>query len=147
MQKLAVQFLEQGFHRVLFDAMPMPVFVVDEDVSILEYNAAAAQWVKQEKPAVLRRRGGDVLRCVNAVKGAEGCGRSAACLDCIMRKSVRAAFQGKPVIREPARMELLEHGKRTKVDVRVSAHPFSYEHRDFMLLMLEGLNDRGPRGA
>ena len=28
---------------MLFDAMPMPVFVVDEDVCILECNAAAAR--------------------------------------------------------------------------------------------------------
>jgi len=32
MRQLAIQFLDQGFHRVLFDAMPMPVFVVDKDV-------------------------------------------------------------------------------------------------------------------
>ena len=34
MDRIAVQFLDQGFHRMLFDAMPMPVFVVDEDVHV-----------------------------------------------------------------------------------------------------------------
>ena len=46
MNRLAVQFLDQGLHRVLFDAMPLPVFVVDKDVNVLECNAAAARLFK-----------------------------------------------------------------------------------------------------
>ena len=43
MGRLDVQFLDEGLHRVLFDAMPLPVFVVDNDINILEYNAAGAR--------------------------------------------------------------------------------------------------------
>src|SRR3974377_292646 len=43
MTEIAVQFLDESLHRVLFDAMPMPVFVVDADITLLEYNAAAAR--------------------------------------------------------------------------------------------------------
>ena len=72
MNRVAVQFLDQGFHRMLFDAMPMPVFVVDEDVRILECNAAATRLFGPDKQAVLKRRGGEVLHCVNAAEGAGG---------------------------------------------------------------------------
>ena len=60
MSRVPVQFLDQGFHRVLFDAMPMPVFVVDEDVCILEYNAAAARLLGKDKKLVL---GSAAARC------------------------------------------------------------------------------------
>src|ERR1017187_6006275 len=87
MNRVAVQFLDQGFHRMLFDAMPMPVFVMDEDVRILECNAAAARLFGPDKQTVVKRRGGEVLHCVHAVKVPEGCGRAPACPDCPVRKA------------------------------------------------------------
>jgi PAS domain-containing protein len=141
MQTLAVQFLDQGFHRVLFNAMPMPVFVVDKDVAILEYNTAAGELVGPDRRAIVERRGGEVLHCLHATEVTEGCGRAPACSDCVVRKAVRTAAQGQPVVRQRARMDLLVGGKRSKVDLRVSCHPFSYEQHPYFLLLLEGLND------
>ncbi len=141
MQTLAVQFLDQGLHRVIFNAVPIPMFVVDEDVCILDYNTGAARLLGQDKPNFVLHRGGEVLQCVHASDVREGCGRSPACLNCVLRKSVGAAFKGKPVVRQPARMQLLINGKRILLDLKVSCHPFSYEQHAFALLMLEGLDD------
>ncbi len=141
MQSLAVQFLDQGFHRVLFNAMPMPVFVVDHDVSILEYNTAAAELVGQTKKQVLRRRSGDVLHCVHATETPLGCGHSAVCSDCVVRKAVQAAMKGQAVTRQWAKMDFLSKGKVSKVTLRVTSQPVNYEDQRFVLLVLEGLND------
>jgi PAS domain-containing protein len=141
MSRLAVQFLDQGFHRVLFDAMPMPVFVVDKDVCIFDYNAAAARLLGKDKKLVIRRRGGEVLNCVNALEGPGGCGSTPACHDCVVRQSVRTAARGRRVIRRWAQMELVRKGKIVKVKLRVSCQPFTYGRSSFILLMLEGLND------
>lgn len=141
MRQLAVQFLDQGFHRVLFDAMPMPVFVVDKDVCIFDYNAAAGQLMGKDKSLVLRRRGGDVLNCVHSLEGPRGCGTSPACRDCAVRNSVRAAARGRRVVRRSAQMTLLRNGKAAKVNLRVSCQPFTYGRSSFILLVLEGLND------
>src|SRR5512144_1585629 len=108
---LAVQFLDQGLHRVLFDAMPMPVFVVDRDVSILEYNAAAAELLGWDKQTILGRRDGDVLHCVHASEAPGGCGQAPACADCVIRTSVRAASKGQTVTRRPVRLELENKGR------------------------------------
>jgi len=141
MRQLAVQFLDQGFHRVLFDAMPMPVFVVDKNVSIFDYNAAAAALLGKDKKLVLRRRGGDVLNCVHSMEGPKGCGTSPACRDCMVRKSVRTAARGRRVVRQSAQMELVRNGRTAKVNLRVSCQPFTYGRNSFVLLVLEGLND------
>jgi len=141
MRQLAVQFLDQGFHRVLFDAMPMPVFVVDKNVSIFDYNAAAAALLGKNKKLVLRRRGGDVLNCVHSTEGPKGCGTSVACRDCMVQKSVRTAARGRRVVRQSAQMELVRNGKTAKVKLRVSCQPFTYGRSSFVLLVLEGLND------
>ncbi|MGA9449771.1 MAG: PAS domain-containing protein [Verrucomicrobiia bacterium] len=141
MRQLAVQFLDQGFHRVLFDAMPMPVFVVDKDVCIFDYNAAAARLLRKDKKLVIRRRGGEVLKCVHSLEGAKECGSAPACRDCTVRKSVRMAARGRRVVRQAAQMELIRNGKAAKVNLRVSCQPFNYGPSSFILLVLEGLND------
>ncbi len=141
MSRLAVQFLDQGFHRVLFNAMPMPVFVVDEDTSILEYNAAAARLLGRDNKAILQRRSGEVLHCIHSTDVPEGCGRGPACPDCVVRQSVAAAARGRRVTRRWAQMELREGPRRKKVDLRVSCEPISYQDHSFVLLILEGLND------
>jgi PAS domain-containing protein len=141
MSRLAVDFLDQGLHRVLFDAMPMPVFLVDQDVTILEYNSAAARLLGAEKEAVLHRRGGDVLRCVHSREASRGCGHSPACIDCVVRNSVLDAARKHRVTRRATDLELLTDGKTAKVKVRVSCQPVSYGSQSFFLLVLEGLND------
>ena len=137
---LDVQFLDEGLHRVLFDAMPLPVFVVDSDVNILEYNAAGARLLVEGWQTRKHRRGGDVLQCLHATESPGGCGRSASCSRCGLREAVNAAFRGRSVTRQWAAMELNQKGKLAKVNLRVSCQPFSYGKSDFVLLVLEGLN-------
>jgi len=141
MSRLAVEFLDQGLHRVLFNAMPMPVFLVDNDVSILDYNTAAAVLLKKEKKEIVGQRGGAVLDCSHAHESALGCGHAAACVDCVVRNSVRAASENHAVSRQAAQMDLVRRGKQTRVDIRVSCQPVSYGRQSYYLLVLEGLND------
>jgi len=141
MNQIAIQFLDQGLHRVLFDAMPMPVFVVDKEVSILEYNAAAARLFESDKPAVLERRGGDVWHCLHAAETSKGCGHASNCRNCVVRKSVRDASRGRRVTRRWTEMELMLKGRPAKVSLRVSCQPFTYGKSSLVLLVLEGLND------
>jgi PAS domain-containing protein len=141
MSRLVVEFLDQGFHRMLFDAMPMPVFVVDEDVTILEYNTAASKLLNKGRQEWKGRRSGHVLHCVHSDDVSEGCGHGPACLDCVLRDSVRAASRGQRVSRKLTPMELVVKGKPIHLDLRVTCHPFKYDHHAFILLILEGFND------
>ena len=141
MNRLAVQFLDQGFHRMLFDAMPMPVFVVNEDVCILECNAAAAKLLGRSKQFLVGKRCGEALNCIHAREVPEGCGRSPDCGECVVRQSVRAASRGRTVVRHEAEMKFGRNGKHTKANLRVTCQPFTYERRTFILLILEGLKD------
>jgi PAS domain-containing protein len=141
MNRIAVQFLDQGLHRVLFDAMPMPVLVVDREVSVLEYNLAAARLLGEEKQKILDRRSGEVLHCLHASETSKGCGYAPACKNCVVRESVRTAVAGQRVTRRWTEMDLLFKGTPTKVKVRVSAQPVTYEKSSLVLLLLEGLND------
>lgn len=141
MSRLAVQFLDQGLHRVLFDAMPLPVFVVDKDVNVLECNAAAARLFEPDRQTGNRQKTGDILNCLHTTETSTGCGGASACSDCGLREAIRSAARGKSVTRQWAELELLKRGKPVKVELRVSCQPFTYERSALILLVLEGLND------
>lgn len=141
MSRLVVEFLDQGFHRMLFDAMPMPVFVVDQDVTLLEYNTAAARLLAKGSQEWLGHRAGDALHCRHSTDVPKGCGHGPACLDCVLRQSVRAASRGGRVTRRLGPMELKIKGKATHLHLRVTCHPFNYERHSLILLILEGVGD------
>ena len=121
--------------------MPLPVFVVDKDVNVLECNAAAARLFGPDKRTPKQMPAGDVLHCLHTTKSPKGCGGASACSDCGLREAVLAASQGQAVTRQWAEMELLQQGRPTKVNLRVSCQPFTYDRNALVLLVLEGLND------
>ncbi|MDD2336555.1 MAG: hypothetical protein PHD01_08245 [Geobacteraceae bacterium] len=124
-----------------FDAMPSPVFVVDEDVRIREYNVTASALLTSEKPEVLQMRGGEALRCVHHHDVEEGCGRSEACSVCVVRNSVGKAFQGGSVVRSRQKMDLIRDDKVIEIYVLVTASPFVFQDTHFAILVLEDISE------
>jgi len=114
--------------------------VVDEDVRIIEYNAAASAIVTQERQDVLRRRTGEVLSCLHSTDVPEGCGRGEHCRNCIVRNSVNDAMSGQATIRRRTRMELHYAGQVHEFYALVSATPFQHGGADLVLLVIEDMN-------
>lgn len=129
----------EDFYRTLLDAFPAPILVVDEDVEVVDRNAAAAALVGGE--VQLRRRAGDVLHCLHAQESPEGCGRSRLCRDCLVRKSVGEAHAGGRVQRRRARLELVRQGAATEVHVLLTAVPLAYRGRRLVMVLLEDVTE------
>ena len=127
--------------RAVFDALPSLVFVVDQDVRIQEYNAAAAKLLMTGRDAVLRRRAGDILHCIHADEVPAGCGRSASCKDCIIRNAVNLAFAGKRVVRRRAKIELLRSSGKQEMYGLVTVSIFSFEKQEHALLVIEDISE------
>ena len=127
--------------RHVLDAIPSFVLVVDEDVRILDYNAAAAGLFGVGRGEVLSRRGGDVLHCLHALDVPEGCGQAEFCKTCVIRTSVQAAFQGCGVSRRRAAMTLRSGDKETKLYALITASRFSHQSRDLVLLVIEDISE------
>jgi len=109
--------------RTIFNAIPIPAFVVNSDVQIIDLNDAASQFCGQTLNMVYRRRGGDVLGCLHAVDASEGCGRGPVCQGCIIRNSVALCLQGQIVSHRIVNLQL-SHGLEVKeLQVLVTASP------------------------
>ena len=127
--------------RSVFDALPSLVFVVDDDVRIQEYNAAAAGFLSVQRSAILKRRGGEVLHCLHSTDVPEGCGRAPFCKDCVIRNSVAEAFQGNRVVRRRTRLEIIRDGNKIEIYALITASPFRHKKRPLVLLAIEDISE------
>ncbi|HMD69448.1 MAG TPA: PAS domain-containing protein [Chitinivibrionales bacterium] len=127
--------------RTILDAIPSPIFVVEEDVKIVDFNAAAAKILGQDRSLVLRNRAGDVFHCLNAMQNPQGCGRSAACKDCVIRNSVNESLQGKGVLRKRTKMTVESGGTNADAHYLITTAPFSFDNKPLALLILEDISE------
>lgn len=134
------QMSNEALLRQLLDAIPSYVFLVDRDVTILDYNAAAGGFLGVGRRAqVLRKRGGEVLHCLHSRDVTAGCGRGPFCRDCPARQAVAEAFDGKKCVRRQVRLELCDGPKVKHLDVLLTASPFNYQGHERVVLILEDI--------
>ncbi len=121
--------------RAVFDAIPLPAFVVDQDVHIHDFNAAAEPLLGAEPATALYRRGGEALHCLNAEP--KGCGNSEQCKDCVVRNGVAKALSGGTTHRELHQAELRTSTGVTPVQLLVTAALLPYTQPPRALVVLE----------
>ncbi|MCI5191024.1 MAG: PAS domain-containing protein [Candidatus Electrothrix sp. AS4_5] len=127
--------------REVFDALPSMVFVVDHDMKVQEYNAAAEELITDGRETVLRRPAGDILHCVHSVETSQGCGGSSACQDCILHNSVLTALRGKRIVRHRTLIEIVQDNHKVEMYALVTVSPFSFRGTPHALLVIEDISE------
>ena len=125
--------------ETLLGAIPMPVFVVNYDLEVLQTNPAARGVLDESGRSLLRGLGGQVLGCINSTAARGGCGRSQACQSCVLRNSVGEAISSGEVVRRRARLELIRGGKPQPVYLLVTASPVPGTLPPQVLVILEDI--------
>ena len=133
--------LKDDFHKTVLDAIPSPVFVVQQDVRIVDFNTAASKILADDREVIIRKRAGEVLHCLHSKDVPEGCGRAPHCKDCIIRNSVEESLKGQKVTRQKARMDITMEGKTTEVFFLVTTVPFDYDEGRLILVILEDISE------
>jgi hypothetical protein len=124
------------FSTTVFDALPFPAFIVDDDMRVLASNRAAARLLQSEPSRALRQRGGEALHCINS---SEGCGKSAPCAECVLRTSVYFALKGGEPVRRRARLEQVVADHVEDMHALITAAPLVYEGTLRALVFIENL--------
>ena len=132
---------DDSYYRTLLDAMPLMIFVVDDDVVVQDLNQAAAAVFGQDKATVINRRGGDVLHCLHAHDVPEGCGRAPFCKTCVIRNAVTKCLQGQTVTRKRTNVELLLGGSTKNLALLITACPLPNNDVPLVLLIIEDISE------
>jgi hypothetical protein len=125
----------------ILNAIPLPIFLVDEEVRIFWTNRGAAPMLDMEPDLVLFRRCGEVFHCLHAVESTAGCGRTEFCKDCPIRTSVQQSMQGQRVVRKKNRMRMVGKDKVVEINLLVTTAPFAYQDKSLVLLILEDISE------
>ena len=78
---------------ILFNKAPLVMVVLDHEHRVCKLNEAAVNMTRRLKESSIGLHGGEALRCINAMDDPQGCGYSAACEFCVVRKTVLDTFE------------------------------------------------------
>jgi signal transduction histidine kinase len=86
--------------EAIFDAVPVGMLLVDEDLIVRRVNDAVRQIVKRDYLEIINLRVGQALKCINSTRSEKGCGYSPACQLCPLVKAIESAFESQQSIRK-----------------------------------------------
>ena len=131
--------MEQNIFKSVFLNMPMLAFIVDRDVRIFEYNKQAQKDLLGPRAfKAIKKKGGEVLHCINSFETEKGCGAGEACRYCVVRNSVNEAFKNRPAYRKTTALELKKGNNRVNMSVVLSAVRVA---RGRVLLMIQDITE------
>lgn len=130
--------------RSMFAALPLPVFVVDGDVIIRDYNFAAAEFLLRHM-ADLGGLSYPVQTDPNVTGVSAGCWRALFCRDAFICKAVEEAVEGHRVVRQYTRLEAHGEGFRTELETRIHCCPYQTGAQTQVMLVFEGMPRLGER--
>jgi len=125
----------------VLNAIPVPIFIVDDDVRILDSNAAADRAFSLSRDAIRSRRGGEVLGCLHSQDVAEGCGRAPACKSCIIRNSVSKCISAVTTTQRRMKFVTGTEANKTELELLISASPLPEAGNNAVLLTVEDITE------
>jgi hypothetical protein len=126
------------FLLTIFNAIPNPTLIVDDDIKILFYNQSAASLVTDDVN-IIRKRAGEVLHCIRSIE--KGCGQSEYCRDCIIRNSVNESIVGAKVYRKQATLTFATNNKEIEAFFLITTTPFNYRGEILVILSIEDISE------
>jgi len=78
--------------EAIFDASPVGMLLVGEDMIVKRVNDKIRKMVGREYLEIINRLFGCALGCVNSSYSKEGCGHSPSCRSCLLRKAIENVF-------------------------------------------------------
>ncbi|RME63819.1 MAG: PAS domain-containing protein [Nitrospirae bacterium] len=128
--------MPEGSWKDLFNAVPIPLMLVDSNTTVLMLNPAARDFLRTTET---KRPFGDLFHCVRAVE--KGCGQTEHCKDCPIRKSVRLALSGKTIVRQRVSQTKVMDGKSEKLELYITSSFFSLEGKALVLVAIEDITE------
>lgn len=136
-----VSYNSTNFAMRYLDVIPTSVFVVDDDVRLLDFNLSSQVSFDLQADSVLLKSGGDALHCIHSFDHPEGCGRGPACGDCVLRNSVKYAVDNQRIYRKHHEMVLLKDDTERRIDAYVTTAPIIYEEQARVMLAIEDISE------
>jgi signal transduction histidine kinase/DNA-binding response OmpR family regulator len=129
--------------ETIFDAVPIGMLLVDEDLIVRRANEAIRQMVKRDYLEILNLRIGQALKCINSTCSEKGCGHSQACQTCPLVKAIESAFESQQPIRKVEfRPTLKANSEEITPWLSVCAVPTEIDDRKHVVVVIDDITAR-----
>lgn len=127
--------------RAMLDAMPSWVFVLNQQRQVVTANSALLSLVKRDEDDLIGSRPGEIIGCVHAAHGPDGCGTARPCIDCgAVRTILQSQNTGKTTTGD-CRLRI-ESSQSCALELSVTATPVEIGNEQLILVALEDVGDR-----
>jgi nitrogen-specific signal transduction histidine kinase len=125
-------FLQQAL-----DAMPNLVVILNDNRQVVAASETLLTMLDTAIDNLLGKRSGELVGCIRAKEGPDGCGTARHCMSCGMVSAViESRERGQKVVRE-CRIVLDTPTGVTPLDLRVTAVPFVIDEDHFLMVTIE----------
>ena len=129
--------------EAIFDAVPVGMLLVDDNMIVKRVNDAIRRMVRSEYLQIINQRVGGALGCTNSTYNGKGCGYSPACTTCQLRKTIESVLDSEQSVRE------VEIRPTLKVDdeeitpwLRISAEPAMIDGCKHVVIAVDDITER-----
>lgn len=126
---------------VLLDALPIPLYLLDRSMQLLWSNRQGREIFERMRSYRDLGKSGDALGCIHAFETTGGCGGSAACAQCVLRRAVEQAYGGRRVCQEKTTLHVRTPEGCKDVHLLVTATPIADSERELVLLCLQDISE------
>ncbi len=133
--------------RTFFDAIPVMIFALNSCRQIVFANQAGIEFLNQsDVDALLGRRPGEAVGCINAESGVAGCGTSVHCGHCQALSAILKALEG---TEEAGQCHMLRRAEARLegLNLMVKATPINVEDDDFVIFTITDVTHEHRRRA
>lgn len=130
--------------RVILDAVPDLVVVLNEYRQMIFANRSTRTLLERDEAQLLGQRPGEALNCVHACETPGGCGTTAFCSMCGSVRAILASQHGRADVQE---CRIILRGSGDALDLRVWAVPFELDGEKLTIYTMHDIRDEKRRRA
>ena len=132
----------EKFHTILSTA-PVGILIIDEKYVITQANQYISSILSREPYDIIGKPAGSGLGCVHSAEHTEGCGFSASCPECPLRKALDSVRkEGKNLKGAVIDLTLLIHGEPQYRWLSVNAEPVELEGTRYIIISVDDMTSQ-----
>ncbi len=123
--------------RALLESLPCGVLFMDEGRRVILANTAFERSLELPKGAVLGKRPGEILGCVNNLRNTHDCEIPEGCVSCEARRMSLQALKEDRTTRGRANFDIAVNGHVTTFQLTMTATPLKHGGKNLAIVVIE----------
>ncbi len=135
--------VEQKNLQAMFGAVPIGMLLFDENYIIVKHNHAIERLISRGQSQIIAHRAGSGLGCIHSVEHEKGCGYSAACQDCLLRKAIAQVLRTNTAVYSiETQYTVLINDQQHHLWLNVNAEPVLLDDRRHVIVAIDDITQR-----